>query len=231
MSDYVPATLLASAPVAHDVREFTFRRADGASWEYQAGQYVNIVLGEQRVVRAYSICTWESGSDTLRIVANLVPGGAGTPHLFALQPGTQCELSRPLGSFVLNEASTRDCLFVATGTGVAPLRAMLQRLYAEKPDHRALLLWGLRSERDVYYLEELDAMAQRYPNFTFLPTLSQPQAEWDGLVGRVTTHLPEYVKSVDNLEAYLCGNEAMIDEVRAYLKSLGLCPVRTEKFY
>lgn len=230
------ARLVAVPDLTHNVREFTWEPVQAEIIPFQAGQYLNLVLDpggpdRERVVRAYSICSAPEVLPRLSFVANLVPGGAGSTRLFALQPGAQLEIRGPLGSFTLNEKQPRDFLFVATGTGIGPLRAMIRRLCALVTQRQVTLFWGLRSQRDLYYQDEFQALAQQHANFSFITALSQPEPGWHGAVGRVTTVLPAHVRSVAQLEVYLCGNGEMIAQVRAYLKTLGLCPVRTEKFF
>lgn len=230
------ARLLAARDLTHNVREFTVAPVSGAPMSFRAGQYLNLVLDpggpeRERIVRAYSLCSAPSEAVGLRFVANLVPGGAGSTRLFGLAVGTEFEIRGPLGSFTLNEKQPHDFLFVATGTGIGPLRAMIHQLFHLDTQRQVTLVWGLRSQRDLYFQEDFAALARRHPNFSYVTTLSQPAPGWAGAVGRVTTLLPERIRRVDHLEVYLCGNGEMITAVRAYIKTLGLCPVRTEKFF
>jgi len=125
----------------------------------------------------------------------------------------------------------RELLFVATGTGIAPIRSMLLA-NLERPNPRpATLFWGLRSQRDLYYQEELAELARREPKFTYFTTLSRPAPGWTGETGRVTRLVEERIASVKHLAVYLCGNSGMIKDVTAIIQRKGLCPIHREKYY
>jgi NAD(P)H-flavin reductase len=159
-----------------------------------------------------------------------VPGGPGSEYLFALREGDVTTFKGPVGSFMLRDG-TRDLLFVATGTGIAPFRAMLSSLAAAGSSRAVTLLWGLRGERDLYYQDELEDLRFRLPHFAFTTTLSRPVGDWRGAVGRVSPLVEALVTNVANLDVFLCGNAAMIRDVREIIRKKGLCPIHTEEYY
>jgi NAD(P)H-flavin reductase len=180
--------------------------------------------------RPYSIASPPEHRHTIQLVLNRVPGGPGSGYLFGLIEGDGTQFKGPVGSFTLRE-NPRDVLFVATGTGIAPIRSMLSSLALGDSTRRITLFWGLRSERDLYYQEELASLQNRLPNFAFTTTLSQPTGNWRGSVGRVVPLVTATVTDVSNLEVYLCGNSAMIRDVRDIIRQKGLCPIYTEQYY
>lgn len=93
------------------------------------------------------------------------------------------------------------------------------------------LFWGVRSERDLYYQDEFKNLADRYPQFSFVTTLSQSGPGWTGVGGRVSALVQKWVTSVHNLDVYLCGNGDMIEDVTAEIQAKGLCPIYREKYY
>lgn len=93
------------------------------------------------------------------------------------------------------------------------------------------LIWGLRYEQDLYYQDELQVLAERYRQFSFVITLSRPGPTWTGAKGRVNGLIQEQVTSVRDLAVYLCGNNDMIKEVTATIQAKGLCPIHREKYY
>jgi NAD(P)H-flavin reductase len=180
--------------------------------------------------RAYSIASSANRRTAIELVVNRVAGGPGSGYLFGLREGDTTAFHGPMGSFVLQD-SPRDLLLVATGTGIAPFRSMLWSL-AEVSSARAItLIWGLRSERDLYYQDELIGLRERLQGFSCITTLSQPVGAWSGSVGRVTGIVDERVASVTNLEVFLCGNGGMIRDVRDVLRRKGLCPIRVEQYF
>ena len=220
--------------LTHDVREIELRLLDPRRIRFQPGQFVSFEVERSGlpfpITRAYSIASSPDEDDRILLLFNLVEGGAGSGYLFGLDVGDQTAFRGPAGSFTLGPG-TRDVLLVATGTGIAPFRAMLWWLTAHDPRRRVTLFWGLRHERDVYYQDELARLAARLPNFTYVTTLSRPSAAWTGTTGRVTALVEARVDSVSNLEVFVCGNSAMIGDVVALVRAKGVCPIRREQYY
>ena len=221
--------------LTHDVREIGFRLLAPAEIDFKAGQFVSFEVVHptfnRPVTRPYSIASPPSQGDGITLLLNLIPGGPGSTYLFSLKEGDHTQFKGPTGAFYLRDDATRDPLFVATGTGIAPIRSMLLDRLERAPSRAATLYWGLRSERDLYYQDELEALARRHANFSFLTTLSRPEGNWQGPTGRVTRLVDERIASVANLAVYLCGNSGMIKDVSALINRRGLCPIYREKYY
>ena len=220
-------------PLTHDVRQIELTLVDPQRIDFVPGQFVSFEIERPNArtpaTRAYSIASSASRRETIELVLNRVPGGPGSEYLFGLKEGDRTMFKGPVGSFVLRD-SPRDILLVATGTGIAPIRSMLWSL-ADEPSSRAItLFWGLRSERDLYYQHELNALRERLPRFSFVTTLSQPTNGWRGSTGRVTPLVENQITTVENLEAFLCGRAEMIRDVRDVLRRKGLCPIRVEQW-
>jgi NAD(P)H-flavin reductase len=229
------ATVLRRSDLTHDVREVELRLDEPSDIQFTAGQFVSFQIPTPELpyplTRPYSIASPPSLRSAVTLLFNRVPGGPGSSFLHALAPGDVARFSGPAGTFVLRDAPERDLLFVATGTGIAPLRSMLLARLQEPDGGRILLVWGLRSERDLYYQNELRALADQHERFTFVTTLSQPSGMWTGEVGRVPRIVEERVPSVDGLSVYLCGNSGMISAVTDIIRQRGLCPIRREQYY
>lgn len=221
--------------LTHDVRELALRLLDPPKIDFKAGQFVSFEVMHPKlhrsVTRPYSIVSPPSRRDVITLLLNLVPGGPGSTYLFSLRTGDETRFKGPAGAFYVRDDPARDLLFVATGTGIAPIRSMIEDRLERGFARRIALYWGLRSERDVYYQEELDVLARRHPNFSYVLTLSRPQGQWTGPVGRVTTLVVDRLTSVKNLAVYLCGNSGMIEDVSALINKKGLCPIYREKYY
>jgi CDP-4-dehydro-6-deoxyglucose reductase, E3 len=220
--------------LTHDVRELGLRLREPKDIQFKAGQFISFNLtppgGERLMIRPYSIASPPNESDRITLVFNRIQGGRGSTYLFNLREGDVVAFEGPQGSFYLRERM-RNVLFVATGTGIAPIRSMLLDLVDNGYAGTATLYWGLRSQRDVYYQQEFEALAARYPNVSFAIALSRPEAGWQGYAGRVTGLVDARVTSVKNLDVFLCGNHAMIRDVTEIIRTKGLCPIYREIYY
>lgn len=220
--------------LTHDVREIELTLNDPAGIDFTPGQFVSFEVPRREsplpATRPYSIASSPNRRDAIELVLNRVTGGPGSEYLFGLQPGDRTSFKGPAGTFVLRD-SPRDLLFVATGTGIAPIRSMLRSLAEASSPSVVTLFWGLRSQRDLYYQDELNCLRERLPRFSFVTTLSQPTNPWHGPTGYVTARVESHVTNVSNLEVFLCGNGGMIRDVRDILRRRGLCPIRVEQYY
>lgn len=230
------ARLLAARTLSPTVRELTLDAGPG--FQFVPGQWVSLRLpqpnGEQ-IARAYSIASAPRDDGRFDLAITRVHGGPGSEFLHTIEPGAILRIARAQGLFTL-EPVTRPILMVATGTGVSPLRSMLQTL-AKVPPARAqpcTLLFGCRTEADVLYATEFHALTSAWPKFRFEPTLSRAESKWPGRTGYVQLHVPELVHALgDDCDVYICGLGKMVREVRAVLKDqLGFARgrVHTERY-
>jgi NAD(P)H-flavin reductase len=166
-----------------------------------------------------------------------VPGGLGSSYFGALQKGSQLHFTGPMGFFVPDLRHEGDAVFVATGAGIAAAYPMALDI-ATRADEtgRVILHWGMRSQKDLYWLDRLDALAKRSTRFEPKIALSQPEGDWSGLRGRVTEHVLRAVdgKSFDRPIYYLVGHGDMIRDMKTGLEGRGVDrkkQIRTEVFY
>jgi len=215
------ARLIESHEIAPEVRHFLFEAEGVARLDYRAGQFVSLSAdcGGKAVTRAYSLASAPHADNRFELCLNRVEQGHISPKLFAMQPGDSIDMRPPLGMFVLRQPP-REAVFIATGTGIAPFRAMLQAdLTVESP--AITLLFGVRYESHLMYRGEFTAMAETFPQFRFWPTLSRPELHWTGRAGHVQAHLDEALGGRRDVDIYLCGLKQMDDDVRAILKAQG----------
>lgn len=220
------ATLLEVRDIAPEVRHFVFEVPGVQELHFKPGQFVSLneSINGKTITRAYSIVSLPSGN-RFELCLNLVHAGAFTPHLFGMQPGDSIETSAPLGFFVLRDPA-KEAVFVATGTGIAPFRAMAPDYLSHPHAKQLTLIFGVRHEQTIYYRDDFEALTCRHSNFRFWPTLSRPvpsqgASSWTGRTGHVQTHLQEAIGERRDLDVYICGLKAMVDDVRAILKGLG----------
>lgn len=202
------------------VRELVLRTADGAPIEYLAGQWLKLYL-PGGVDRDYSIANAPDPARPDRVVLaiTLVEGGPGSEHLHRIEPGTQLESLGPSGLFVREDDElSLPAIYVGTGTGLAPLRAMLEDELRRPGGPPQLLLFGCRSEADVLWRDELEEWSARSARFRFEVTLSRCDESWAGRRGWVQHHLAELVPPRMPAHLYVCGLSKMVSEVRRTLK-------------
>jgi ferredoxin-NADP reductase len=210
-----------SHEIAPEVRHFVFQAPEVNQLHFKPGQFVsfNQTLGGKKITRAYSIASLPNGNH-FELCLNLVHEGIFSPHLFAMRPGDSVEMTDPLGFFVVRNPG-KDAVFVATGTGIAPFRSMAPD-YLNHPDAKELtMLFGVRHEQSIYYREDFEVLSKQHPNFRFCPTLSRADSSWSGRTGHVQVHLLEAIGDRRDLDVYICGLKAMVDDVRAILKAMG----------
>ena len=226
------ARLLEFRQLSPQTRHFVFDVPETETLEYEPGQFVSFSMecNGKSVTRAYSIAS-PPGGNRFDLCLNLVEEGLLSPRLFALKPGDTVAMKGPLGGFTLRP-SAEASVFVASGTGVAPFRAMIPAALAAAPSREATLLFGTRYESGILYGDEFSDLARRDARFRFWPTLTRAQAEWPGRRGRVQEHLAEVCAGRRDLTAYVCGLKAMVDDVRAMLRGMGFerSQVRYEKY-
>ncbi len=232
---------------------FLFEVEGRDSFDYRPGQFVSAVAPDEngkQQTRAYSIASAASGNK-FELCVNRVENGFFSNYLadLTLLPvGATIQIHGPHGHFVLQEPIT-DSIFVATGTGVAPMRAYLQWLFPADGADRSLgkdiwLVYGTRHESDIYYQAEFEALDKRVPNFHYLPTLSRALDSWTGLRGHVQVHVAKIVEErakrqgrtlpappVDpaipaanlnfDIYCYICGLNFMVSGVREMLDGYG----------
>ena len=208
--------LVRSRMLSANVRELAFERVDQAPFEFQAGQWVSLVLpladGEGR--RAYSIASAPDGSPGWTLAITKVEEGPGSTYLHDLVEGAIVRVIGPQGFFTRPRGTRHPSLFVGTGTGVTPLRSMVHDALRAGDDSPLTLLFGVRTV-------ELDGLQHRHPNFRVEYTLSRADEAWTGRRGYVQTHVEELWRDLEKSgppHVYICGLERMVSAVRDHLR-------------
>ena len=138
--------------------------------------------------------------------------GPGSLYFLSKKVGDALQMLAPLGNFCI-EPTPRRKVFVATGTGIAPIRSMLLHAIQTTP---MTLYWGLRHETDIYWNKEFVDLAKQYPTFQYTLVLSKPETQWQGKTGHVTEYLADEGDLTD-ADYYLCGNKQMISDTKVLL--------------
>ncbi|GHJ43507.1 flavohemoprotein [Catellatospora sp. TT07R-123] len=193
---------------------------------YRAGQYVSVECGYQpRAWRAYSMANAPRDDLTMEFhVKALGAGWVSGALVRRLRPGDLIRLAAPMGSMVLDRGSPRDIVCVAGGTGLAPLKAIIDDLATTGRTRRVHLFFGARTRDDLYDLPALTELAERHPWLTVVPTVSH-DAGYEGETGLVTEALTRYGPWNDH-DFYVCGSPAMVAATRRTLTQLQVPAMR-----
>ena len=204
------------------MRHFTFEAPEVEQLSYFPGQFVSFThaIDGKEITRAYSTASPPNGN-RFELCLNRVQDGFLSPFLFAMQPGDALEMTGPLGYFTWRQP-VRDSILVATGTGIAPFRGMLQAYLPSGGAREITLVYGVRFEQSLLYQGEFESMALKYPNFKFVPTVSRPTETWTGNTGHVQQHALQMLGDRRDMDVYICGLKLMVDDLRQKLKALGL---------
>lgn len=207
------------------VKRYFIRFPDSVNFQFKAGQFVMLDLPIESKVsnRSYSIASAPGNENTFELAIVLKPDGQGTPYLFEnARSGSTVHVSRALGKFILPDPIDRDICFICTGTGVAPLRSMLMHIYNVGIPHRNIyLIFGNRWEKDILYRNELEALAENHPEFTFIPVLSRDNPGWNGKSGYVHAVYEELFADKRPAYFYICGWKDMLNEARERITAMG----------
>lgn len=217
------------------VKSYSLALLDDATITFQPGQYVQWYVPKEggTVAKPYSIASPPGQHGELEICIKRVGGGYVSNYCDRLTGGEMFDIRGPIGKFHLREPVDSDLVFLATGTGVAPFRSMLRGLfpinqgesawapYQFYPSRRVWLIFGIRHEDEILYESEFHLMAERYPNFHFIPTISRPKPSWAGAAGYVQEHLVTQLRDPAGKQVYVCGLLPMIEAARAALKGMG----------
>lgn len=210
--------------VCPGVRELRLQGAELAQIAYLPGQYLNILFNDGRA-RSFSMAGATATKGEIRLFIREIEGGQFTQRVLPhLEPAQVLQVEMPLGTFYYRERDWRPMICMATGTGIAPIRAILESLLDNKDNPPIHLYWGMRTEADLYLRDELEAWSARLGDFEFTPVLSQPSADWQGRVGYVQDAVAADYPDVSEYAFYLCGAPAMIDEATSKLKAAGAHP-------
>lgn len=190
---------------------------------FKPGQFfmMKVEDGEAPVNRAYSVAS-PPNAEGFSLCIKLIPGGRGSEYLRGKKEGDELTFMGPFGHFFLREDAEKDIVMISTGTGLAPFMSMLPVLFEQGFKKPITLLFGVRHESDLFYVEELRKWEEEHDNFTAVISLSRPDENWEGETGRVTEHLANMPIDTENTKIYICGNGAMVKDVRNQMVEAGV---------
>jgi len=189
---------------------------------FKAGQYVSLLFESQgkKLAVPYSIASPPSKNKTILFAIKLVSKGKATPYLWDKKENDILKLKGPLGSFGIKESDKENLVFIGTGTGIAPLKSMIEDLLEKNTLKSLTLIFGERYENEILFEKEFQYLENQHKNFKFIRVISKPSKNYKGKTG----HVQENLNEVDfkNMDAYLCGMPQMVEEVKEKLIQEGV---------
>ncbi len=216
----LPCRINSIDKLAPDVVRVLLRLPPSAGFSFIPGQYID-VIGPGGVRRSYSLANASFADKQLELHIRAVDGGAMSQYWFGpAKANDLLRLNGPLGTFFLRDVAGLDLVFLATGTGIAPVKAMLESMHdfaAEKQPRSVTVLWGGRTPQDLYF--DVAAIPGR---FNCVPVLSRADAQWTGARGHVQQALLAALPDLGQAAVYACGSDAMIRDAQTTLTAAGL---------
>lgn len=217
----VPCRVIGLEKAAPDVMLVRLRLPSMENMRYLAGQHIGIIVDE-KTQRTYSIANAgkPEGMTELELHIRHMPGGVFTDKLFnGMRVGQLLKFEGPLGTFCLQEQSSKPVIFLASGTGFSPIKAMMEHIIKKEihKDRKIDLYWGGRRRGDLYLFDLAQKWAEEHENIRFIPVLSEPSSEcaWSGPVGFVHEQVMKDHPDLSTHQVYACGAPLMVRAARA----------------
>jgi CDP-4-dehydro-6-deoxyglucose reductase len=231
------ARMSAVQTVAPEVLVCDFECVEPPTLAWRAGQFFSLRCGAATDAhparRSYSIASSPSRNDGFELLVKLLPDGVGSALFERLRAGDDIHFTGPMGFFVCDLQHAGDAVFCVTGTGIAAALPMIHDALGRPAETgKVRLFWGMRAERELYWVDRLDAI--RHPRFSWELCLSQPSASWTGRRGRINDHVLAELPSLARPVFYLVGNGAMVRQLKTALIAAGVDrkrQIRVEIFY
>jgi CDP-4-dehydro-6-deoxyglucose reductase len=210
----MPTRVMGIERAAPDVAVIKLQLPANQNLQYRAGQYIEFILqGGER--RSYSMANAPSllgNPPALELHVRHMPGGLFTDHVFgAMKDKEILRLEGPFGSFFLREDSSKPIVLLASGTGFAPIKALLQQMHGKGSPRDAVLYWGGRRRADLYQNDWCLDAANAMPNLRYVPVLSEPEADWTGRTGFVHRAVMADLPDLSGHQVYACGAPVMVE--------------------
>ena len=215
----LPCRINSLTLLAEDVLEVSLRTPPTSKLHYLPGQYLDIIA-KNGVRRSYSIASAPREDGVINLQLRRVDGGELSHYWFnEARHNDLLRLEGPLGTFCLRDLPSKHLVFLATGTGIAPIRAMLEQIAADpisNPYEDIKVYWGNRFSSDIYWEPDMKGLG-----FSFIPVVSR-EPDWAGRRGHVQEAALGDIEDFSGAVVYACGSDLMIRAAREALIGAGL---------
>ena len=230
----MPTRVMTIERPAPDVAVVRLQLPANQNPQFRAGQYIEFILASG-LRRSYSIANAPQALGSppaIELHIRHMPGGMFTDHVFGtMKPMDILRIEGPFGSFFLREESTLPMVLLASGTGFAPIKAIIEQMQHQTLARGAVLYWGARRRVDLYQHDWCLQAAARMPNLRYVPVLSEPSADdaWTGRTGFVHQAVMADLPGLSGYQVYACGAPVMVDA--AQRDFVTRCGLPSEAFY
>ncbi|AZN36622.1 CDP-6-deoxy-delta-3,4-glucoseen reductase [Iodobacter ciconiae] len=220
----LPCRVQTMDKVSHDVVVLSLKLPSSEKLAFLAGQYIDIHTKNGKK-RSFSIANAPHDAEYLQLHIRHVAGGEFSDYVWnSMKEREIMRFTGPLGSFFLREDSDKPILLIATGTGFAPIKGILEYAFNKGIEREIVLYWGARTLADIYMPELPSQWQQAHPNFTFIPVLSEPSDAdaWSGRTGLVHEAVMNDFTNLAGYQVYACGAPVMVEAAYTHCVSRGL---------
>ena len=224
----MPVRIASMEKMSSDVMRIMLQLPSTENMQYHAGQYVEFLLRDGSR-RAYSIAnaphTLTAGAPMVELHIRHMPGGKFTDHVFGAMKDKEIQrIEAPFGSFYLREDSDKPMVLLASGTGFAPIKALLEHMQHKNIQRPAKFYWGGRRPSDIYMNDWVTAQLALMPNLQFIPVVSDalPEDNWSGRTGFVHAAVLQDIPDLSGHQVYVCGAPVVIESAQRDYAAHGL---------
>ena len=227
----MPSRVASLEKVSHDVMVVKLQLPANDTLRYHAGQYVEFILRDG-ARRSYSMANAPHNGPGVELHIRHMPGGKFTDHVFtAMKEKEILRVEGPFGSFYLREDSDKPMVLLASGTGFAPIKALIEHMQVKGVQRPATLYWGGRRPADLYMDAWVKERVAQMPNLKYVPVVSNalPEDNWTGRTGFVHKAVIEDFPDLSGFQVYACGAPIVVDSARAEYSAQ--CRLPPDEFY
>lgn len=205
--------------LSSDILKVTLRLPPTITFDYISGQYINVINGS--IKRSYSIANNFKNDSKIELLIKKYENGFMSKYWFdEAKENDLLRLEGPLGTFFYRESEAKDIIFLVTGTGIAPVKAILEHISKNQNDFskkKIWVIWGGRFSSDLFWKPEMVI-----ENIKYIPVLSRPDKNWKGATGYVQNILLQQINNLEDAQVYACGSNDMILSSKLLLSNFGL---------
>ena len=227
----MPTRVAKIEKVADDVVVVSLQLPANERLQYLAGQYIEFLLKDGKR-RSYSMANAPHKDEHVTLHIRHMPGGYFTDHVFGtMKERDILRFEGPLGTFFLREDSDKPIVMLASGTGFAPIKAIVEQLEHNKSQRPVTLYWGGRRPKDLYMHALCEQWAASLPNFKYVPVVSDalPEDNWSGRTGFVHQAVIADYPDLSGHQVYACGAPIVVESAKRDFT--GQCKLPAEEFY